>query len=113
FQVFAMAHNLDHQIRTDVAGTNNRSLDFHSLLPFGCCVQSKRSEQLPRPPTVTRMRSPGATGTSGTREPERITSPALSGTPRRPRVFASQTTQLSGEPSAAAPAPVATISPFF
>ncbi|MQM40473.1 hypothetical protein KBTX_04533 [wastewater metagenome] len=52
-------------------------------------------------------------GISGTSEPERMTSPAFSGMPKAPRVFASQATQFTGEPRAAAPAPVLTTSPFF
>src|SRR3990167_6270364 len=58
------------------------------------------------PPISTRMKSPALTGSRGTSEPERITSPAFSGMPKRPRVLASQATQLTGEPRAAAPAPV-------
>ena len=46
-------------------------------------------------------------------EPDSTTSPAFSGMPSRPSVLASQATALAGAPSAAAPAPVATISPFF
>jgi hypothetical protein len=65
------------------------------------------------PAMLTFMTSPGETRSSGTSDPDRITSPALSGTPNAPSVFASHATHVTGDPSAAAPAPVLTISPFF
>ncbi len=49
----------------------------------------------------------------GTSDPDRIISSASSFIPNSPSVFASQATQLTGEPNAAAPAPVAITSPFF
>ncbi len=57
--------------------------------------------------------SPPLTGIDAVIDPGRITCPASSSTPRAPTVFASQTSEFSGEPSTAPPAPVPASTPFL
>ena len=68
---------------------------------------SRRSApRSPRSPRSTAACGPRrAPGTSGTSEPESTISPAASTMPSSPSVLASQVTQRSGEPIAAAPVP--------
>src|SRR6202011_193368 len=75
--------------------------------------QMNLTEAEPSPPMDTWRESPAATGTKAPSDPERITSPARSGIPNRPSALANQATQVTGEPSAAAPAPVHSRLPFF
>src|SRR5579859_1306982 len=99
------AQRLVHQIGADVSRAEDGGVNF-----FG---HANLTLAPPTVPICRRITSPARTGSSGTSDPDKITSPALSGTPNAPMVFASQATEWSGDPSAAAPAPVDSNSPFF
>ncbi len=67
--------------------------------------------QLPSPPNSHVIVCGPFTHAITDNEPVRITSPARKGMPSEPRVLASQTIELTGEPFTAAPAPVVNSSP--
>ncbi|MNG19415.1 hypothetical protein D3C84_1035710 [compost metagenome] len=73
------------------------------LRVMACCLAAsgrdysvKRIDAEPISLTVSSKWSPAWTGTSGTSEPDRMISPARRGTPKPPRVLASQATASAG-----------------
>src|SRR6266540_2957579 len=101
------APQLDQQVGTDVAGADDRGdCSAHHASP------ENRAVTLPRPANRAVTASPAATGIAAVTDPGSTTYPASSTTPCTPTVFASQTRDVSGEPSTAPPAPVATSSPL-
>src|SRR5262249_7223793 len=85
----------------------------HAQAPFCAVVAANRAVTPPRWPNSARNTSPGATGIILCTAPGKMMSPACRLSPNWAILLASQATQRTGLPRAAAPAPVSASSPFL
>src|SRR4029077_16276766 len=95
------AHNLDHQVGADIAGSD----DGHLGLRHDRSLRENVADTSPNGAISARIRVPGGVATIGPRAPDRMICPARSGSPNDAAVRANHASASIGSPRQAAPLP--------